>query len=158
MNFEIETVLGTCDLHRLNRNFSYGYPMDEESLPPPRAYIPWRQVVQFLRDKNIFVLGSKRGIYPDQDISNFIFFSRNLTKNKTPSTLNKVKARFALKKKLTHYSKDQVKIKLFWKQREILSLIFKFSHSIEMSERILSYMAAARIIPVLPEQKLSHWP
>ena len=30
---------------------------------------------------------------------------------------------------------------------EILSLIFKFSHSIEVSERILSCMAAARIIP-----------
>ena len=30
---------------------------------------------------------------------------------------------------------------------EILSLIFKFSHSIEMSERILSCIATARIIP-----------
>ena len=32
---------------------------------------------------------------------------------------------------------------------KILSLIFQFSHSIEVSERILSCMAAARIIPVL---------
>ena len=30
---------------------------------------------------------------------------------------------------------------------EILSLIFKFSHSIESSERILSCIAEARIIP-----------
>ena len=32
---------------------------------------------------------------------------------------------------------------------EIFSLIFEFSHSIEMSERILSCIAAARIIPVV---------
>ena len=30
---------------------------------------------------------------------------------------------------------------------EILSLILKFSHSIEVNKRILSGMAAARIIP-----------